>query len=224
MARAARFIGIDLTTTPARPTACVALDENLRLRWHGWMCEDDEILAAVQHQQPQAVAVDAPLSLPLGLCCLEQSCPCRPLSLKNGRMCERELSRRGIGCFYTTKRSLIRSMAYRGISLRRRMADAGLRVIEAYPYAAKVQLFGRGLPRKTTVRGMVSLRACIGHVMPRLTSHLAGFNHDMCDAVIAAYTAFLYGAGAAEAVGDGAEGVIWIPASGARSAPSASWR
>ena len=38
-----------------------------------------------------------------------------------------------------------------------------------------------------------------------------GFNHDLCDAAIAAYTAFLYAQGKTELCGDAEEGAICLP-------------
>lgn len=209
----AGFIGIDLTSSPSKPTACVALGDELHLDWFGFCCGDGCIVEAVEYHHPRLVAIDSPLSLPKGLCCLEESCPCQPLSSEKGRMCERELSRRGISCYYTTKRSIIKDMVYRAISLKEEMTVRGYRVIEVYPYATKVQLFGRHLPRKTTPAGIDFLRERIGGLMPHLVPHLQAFSHDLCDALLAAYTAYLHGAAKAENIGDPVEGVIVIPAS-----------
>ncbi|MBE0415645.1 MAG: DUF429 domain-containing protein [Dehalococcoidia bacterium] len=207
------FIGIDLTSAEKRPTACVALDEGLRLAWVDFLHSDGQIIEAIEPHQPRLVAIDAPLSLPKGLCCLEEGCPCQALSPSKGRICERELSRRRIPCYYTTKRSIIKNMVYRAISLKDEIAARGYEVVEVYPYAAKVQLFGRAIPSKSTPGGIAFLKELLGALMPHLISCLPRFNHDLCDALLAAYTAYLYSKGEIESIGDPEEGVIFIPAS-----------
>lgn len=210
MARAL-FIGIDLTSSPKRPTACVGLDDKLHLIFDDLLSSDADILESIASYRPRIVAIDAPLGLPKGLCCLEESCSCQPLAPAKGRACERELSRRGIACYYTTKKSIIKNMAYRAISLKREIVARGCEVIEVYPYATKVALFGRSIPSKWKPSGISFLRQRLAQLMPQLTAYLPRFNHDLCDALIAAYNAYLYARGEAEAVGDLEEGAICVP-------------
>jgi predicted nuclease with RNAse H fold len=212
MMERANFIGIDLTSFK-RSTACVALDEELCLAWFDLLSSDGQIIAAIESHHPRIVAIDAPLGLPNGLCCLEESCSCQPLSYAKGRVCERELSHRGIPCYYTTKKSIIKDMVYRAISLRERINARGYQVIEVYPYATKVQLFGRQIPPKTTPAGIIFLKKRLADVMPHLIPCLPKFNHDLYDALLAAYTAYLYIKGEVEIIGDPEESAIFIPAS-----------
>jgi len=205
------FIGIDLTSSPKRPTACVGLDDKLHLIFDDLISGDADILDSIASYRPRIVALDAPLGLPKGLCCLEESCSCQPLAPAKGRACERELSRRGIPSYYTTKRSIIKNMVYRAISLKREIDARGCEVIEVYPYATKVALFGRSIPSKSKPSGISFLRQRLAQLMPQLTAYLPRFNHDLCDALIAAYNAYLYARGEAEAVGDWEEGAICVP-------------
>jgi len=207
----APFIGIDLTSSPKRPTACAGLDDKLHLIFYDQISSDADILETIASYCPRIVAVDAPLGLPTGLCCLEESCSCRALLAGKGRICERELSRRGIPSYYTTKRSIIKNMVYRAISLKREIDARGCEVIEVYPYATKVILFGRPIPSKSKPAGVSFLRQQLAQLMPQLTAYLPRFNHDLCDALIAAYTAYLYARGEAAAVGDWEEGAICVP-------------
>ena len=207
----ALFIGIDLTSSPKRPTACVGLDDKLHLIFDDLVSGDADILESIASYRPRIVAIDAPLGLPKGLCCLEASCSCQPLAPAKGRACERELSRRGIPSYYTTKRSIIKNMVYRAISLKREIDARGCEVIEVYPYATKVALFGRSIPSKSKPSGISFLRQRLAQLMPQLTAYLPRFNHDLCDALIAAYNAYLYARGEAEAVGDLEEGAICVP-------------
>jgi predicted nuclease with RNAse H fold len=155
------------------------------------------------------VAIDAPLSLPRGLCCLEEACPCRAVALKAA---ERELFRQGISLYATTKRSIIKPMVYRAMALRRSLEESGYAVLEVYPYAAKVRFWGKGMPKKTTLAGREWLRERLDGLVLGLAEHCERLGHDQLDAVVAAYTAYLYGRGLAEGVGDRDEGLIWLPA------------
>lgn len=208
----ARFIGIDLTSSPQKPTACIGLDEELRLTWLDLLSSDADILEAIESHCPGTVAIDAPLGLPKGLCCLEESCPCHPLLPLKGRICERELSRRGIPCYYTTKKSIIKNMVYRAINLKNEINASGYQVIEVYPYATKVALFGPSTPSKSKPAGIAFLKERLAALMPQLIPHLPAFNHDLCDALLAAYTAYLHAKGEVEILGHPEEGAICIPA------------
>jgi predicted nuclease with RNAse H fold len=205
------FIGVDLTTSSKKETACAVLDADLRLQNRVLLGSDEEIVAFVEAHRPALVAIDAPLSLPLGLCCLEETCSCQPVSPRKGRQCERKLSALGIGCYYTTKRSIIKGMVYRAISLKAMLEKQGHNVIEIYPYASKVRLFG-SLPRKTTVAGRRSLQALLHRLIPSVPSSQEDLlSHDALDALLAAYTGFLYDCGRTEALGDPSEGLLHIP-------------
>jgi predicted nuclease with RNAse H fold len=211
------FVGLDLTTSPKRRTACAVLDAELRLQDRGLLGDDEEIAAFVEAHRPALVAIDAPLSLPLGLCCLEGTCSCQPLSSRKGRQCERELSALGIGCYYTTKRSIIKGMVCRGIGLKADLEGRGHTVIEIYPYASKVQLFGP-LPKKTTVAGRQALQKGLQRLIPSMPSPQEDLlSHDTLDALLAAYTGFLYHCGETEALGDPLEGLLHIPTSRSRT-------
>ena len=69
----AGFLGIDLTSVEAKPSACVGLDRELNLIY-AFPRQDSDILRVVSRYSLELVAIDAPLSLPEGLCCLEESC------------------------------------------------------------------------------------------------------------------------------------------------------
>lgn len=206
------FTGLDLTTSSKKKTTCAVLDAELRLQDRALLGSDEEIVAFVEAHRPALVAIDAPLSLPLGLCCLEETCPCQPVSPRKGRQCERELSALGIGCYYTTKRSIIKSMVCRGIGLKAELEKQGHPVIEIYPYASKVRLFGP-LPKKVSVAGRRALQALLQRLIPSVPSPQENLlSHDALDALLAAYTSFLYDCGGTEVLGDPSEGLLHIPA------------
>lgn len=207
-----KALGLDLTTSPYKKAAYAVLTKELELLATGFVAEDKEIIALAEELRPILVAIDAPLSLPLGLCCLEESCDCSPASPRKGRQCERELSALGIGCYYTTKRSIIKGMVYRAIALKERLEERGFKVIEVYPYASRKRLFGK-LPRKTTIAGRRTLQIKLRHLIPSLPAPKEQLlSHDMLDALLAAYTGILYLEGRTQALGDPVEGLLHLPA------------
>jgi predicted nuclease with RNAse H fold len=205
------ILGIDLTATEQRPSACAALDVAARVLDLRLCQTDNDLLALAEEYRPEVVAIDAPLSLPAGLDCLEETCPCRQTLPHKGRACEQALARLGIGCYFTTKRSLIKTMVYRGIALQVELVRRGLTVIEVYPFATRRRLFGR-LPGKATRAGREALWARLRPLLasgPALPEALP--SHDVLDALLAAYTGLLYAHHQAEALGDPTEGLLWLP-------------
>ena len=205
------FLGVDLASVEAKPSACVGLDSGLNFIYSGFSYQDLDILRVVSRHSVRLVAIDAPLSLPEGLCCLEEGCSCYPMAEVKGRRCERELARLGIPCYFTTKKSIIKAMVYRGVRLKAKLEAMGYEVIEVYPYASKVCLFGKNIPRKTKLAGLTFLRQRISLLLPSIAAYVDEFNHDLCDAAIAAYTAFLHWQGKTELVGEVEEGTICLP-------------
>jgi predicted nuclease with RNAse H fold len=208
------FFGIDLTSTEAKPSACLGLDSKSQLVYFGFLTENRDIVALLNLYSPQVIAIDAPLSLPLGLCCLEESCSCKPKFPRKNRQCDQELRRQGIPCYPTTKKTFIKDLIYRGIELKTRIGHElkqASQVIEVYPFASKVRLFGATMPRKTTEQGIIFLRDRLGNILPGLKPYLDMFDHNLCDAAVAAYTGLLYHQNRAEALGNSEEGLIIVP-------------
>jgi len=203
--------GIDLTSAETKPCACLGLDGEQRLIYLGFLNRNSDILEVASRYRFGLVAIDAPLSLPRGLCCLEESCSCRPEAEVKGRSSERALAKLGIPCYFTTKKSIIKAMVYRGIRLRTELESKGYEVIEVYPYASKVRLFGENIPKKTTPAGLTFLKRRINCLLSSLTPFIDGFNHDLCDAAITAYTAFLHSQSKTELCGEPGEGAIYLP-------------
>jgi predicted nuclease with RNAse H fold len=190
------------------------VDSKSQLVYLGFLTKDEDIVALLNFYSPLVIAIDAPLSLPLGLCCLEESCPCQPKSPRKNRQCDQELRRQGIPCYPTSKKTFVKDLIYRGIELKtsigREVQQAG-QVIEVYPFASRVRLFGKAVPRKTTRQGMYFFREKVGDILPGLKPYLDMLNHDLCDAAMAAYTAILHHKNRVEALGNSKEGQIFIP-------------
>jgi len=208
------FFGIDLASTETKPSACLGLDSKSELVYLGFLTENRDIIALLSFYSPQVIAIDAPLSLPLGLCCLEESCPCKPKFPRKNRQCDQELRQQGIPCYPTSKKTFVKDLIYRGIALKANIGHEVKRdsqIIEVYPFASKVRLFGKNMPRKTTKQGMSFLKDKVGDILPGLKSQLDMFDHDLSDAAIAAHTAFLYHQKRVVAFGNRKEGVIFVP-------------
>lgn len=204
------FLGIDLTTSERKASACAALDDGGRVVLLEAAQTDGDILALAARLRPSLVAIDSPLGFPDGMCCLEEGCGCASRWPFRGRLCERELAGRGIGLYFTTKRSIIKPMVYRAVRLAHDLSARGCQVVEVYPYASKVCLFGGPVPSKTTRQGLDFLRQRLNGLVPGLEAW-PGLGHDLCDALVAAYTALLHSRGLTEAVGMEAEGQIILP-------------
>ena len=84
-------------------------------------------------------------------------------------------------------------------------------MIEVYPYAGKVTMWGKRIPEKKSAQGLEYLKVHLTGIIPHLVHHKANLDHDLCDAVIAAYTAYLHYQGKTEPIGDPEEGIIYIP-------------
>jgi predicted nuclease with RNAse H fold len=197
----ATYLGVDLTSSEARPSGYAVLDEQARLLAVGLVASDEEILSLASRWRPRLVALDAPLSWPL-----------EPDG--KGRQCELLLAREGIGTFRTTGRTIIRALVERAIPLAATIRSQGFEVVEIYPYGSKVRLFGRPIPRKTAPEGRTWLRRRLETLVPGLSDHTGPLGHDELDAVVAAYTALLRDRGQAEDVGDPVEGRICLPVRG----------
>ena len=91
------------------------------------------------------------------------------------------------------------------------LESMGYVVIEVYPYASKVRLFGRNILKKATPAGLAFLRQRISQLLPNISPYVDGFSHHLCDAAIAAYIAYLHYQGKTELWGEPEEGVICLP-------------
>lgn len=199
-----RIIGLDLTSSEKKPSGLVCYD-GFSYSYH-LPREDTEILELCENAQ--IIAIDSPLKLPKGFCCLEESCNCH-LGKPTGRSCERELVKMGIPLYFTTKRSIIKNMIYRAMRLGKMLGEE--RVIEIYPYSIKVVLFGKPIPNKSTKEGLLVLKELISEVVNIPLGELIPLNHDLCDAILAAYTGTLFLKGKTQSIGDIEESSIIIP-------------
>lgn len=206
------IFGVDLRASPKRLSSVVALNGQSELSFLSTFGEDSDLFQMGETHQPSVIAIGAPLSLPAGLCCLETSCACETGSpQKKGRQSELELSRMGISCFFTNKRSIIRTLIYRGVELSHRLREHGYEVIEVYPHASKVILFGDKVPPKNSAGSLAYMKERLAPLVLGLDPHLKGLDRNSCDAVINAYTALLHSHQETDTLGAPEEGLLVLP-------------
>ncbi len=205
-------LGVDLRASRKKPSSIAVLDSRSHLAKLASFNEDSELIQLVNDIRPDLVAIGAPLNLPSGFCCLDQTCECHFTEPnRKGRLLELELAKRGISCFYTNKGSIIRELIYRGIRLSQTLRDAGHNVIEVYPHATKMLLFGDKVPPKNSA---VSISYMIGHLTPLVSGmeeHADDLDRNSCDAIINAYTGQLHAQSNTDILGDPEEGILVLP-------------
>jgi uncharacterized protein len=171
------------------------------------VCTDEEILAvaALAAASGGAVAVNAPLTLPLGRCCLDDDCRCRHQPGVRSRQLERDLRRMGVPILAT---AVIKILARRGLRLAAALRAAGCEPLEAYPVAT-LRLLGLPTAGKRTELGRRRIHAALQGLVPGL-DHPHASEHEL-DAVACALTAQLWLTGRAMTVGLPQEGLMVVP-------------
>jgi len=194
-----KFVGIDLAGSDKRPTGICLLEGNQAKVFV--LYTDEEILRAIQ-DDVSAVAIDAPLSLPKGRCCLRDDCECSGRA--HFRVCDLALRKMGVKFFPITLGPM-RKLTLRGIALKNKMEVKGLRVFETYPGAAQ-DLWG--IPRQKDLRG---LQQGLKHFNLRGNWLDRKVTADELDALTCALVAREELKGKAISIGDPEEGLMIIP-------------
>ncbi|QDV38231.1 DUF429 domain-containing protein [Tautonia plasticadhaerens] len=199
-------VGIDLAGVERRETGVAVLVDG-RLELLTSAGPDAEILALATLAGPGGtVAINSPLTRPLGRCCLEDDCPCRDDPGTRSRQLERELARMRVPALAT---ALLKVLARRGERIATAMRGAGIEPIEVYPYAT-LRLLGLPTAGKKTADGRRRIRRALKPLVPGLDRQHA--SEHRLDAIVCAYTAQLWREGRARAVGVPEEGLMIIPA------------
>lgn len=198
-------VGIDLAGVPHRETGVAVLrDGCLTLLTTAHV--DAEILALAALAGPHGtVAINAPLTRPLGRCCLDDDCPCRTDPGTRSRQLERELARLGVPALAT---ALIKVLARRGHAIATTLRAAGCEPLEVYPFAT-LRFLGLPWRGKRTPLGRRRIRHALKPLVPGL-SHPKATEHQL-DAVLCALTAHLWRQGMTSSVGLPEEGLMVIP-------------
>lgn len=175
--------------------------------------DDAEILAIVEQAGSTAtVAINAPLTLPRGRCCLDDDCPCRHDPGTRSRELERELLRLRVPILAM---ALIKVLARRGYTLNAALRARDVTPLEVYPFAT-LRLLGLPTAGKRTQLGRRRIHNALQPLVVGL-DHPDASEHQL-DAVVCALTAQLWRQGKTRSVGVADEGLMIIPQTGAIAA------
>ena len=198
-------VGIDLAGLEHRETG-IAVLRGGRLTLLTSANSDSEILSLAPIEEPNVtLAVNAPLTVPRGRCCLDDDCPCRHDPGTRSREIERTLLRMRVPILAT---ALIKVLARRGSTLALALRQAGCEPLEVYPYAT-LRLLGLPTQGKRTQLGRRRIHQALQPLVPGL-DHPEATEHQL-DAVVCALTADLWRQGLATTVGAEDEGLMVIP-------------
>jgi predicted nuclease with RNAse H fold len=198
-------VGIDLAGVPHRETGVAILREG-RLELLTSAGDDEEILELARRAgRWGTVAINAPLTHPLGRCCLDDDCPCRHDPGTRSRQLERDLARMGVPTLAT---GLINVLARRGARIAAALRAIGHEPLEVYPFAT-LRLLGLPAHGKKTLAGRRKINRALRPLVPGLR-HPRASEHQL-DAVVCALTALLWRRRKTCTVGLPEEGLMTIP-------------
>jgi predicted nuclease with RNAse H fold len=198
-------VGIDLAGVEYRETG-VAVIRDGRLELLTSAGADAEIHALAALAGPGGtVAINAPLTRPLGRCCLDDVCKCRHDPGTRSRQLERELARMRIPTLAT---ALLKVLARRGERLATALRGLGIEPLEVDPFAT-LRLLGLPWQGKRTPAGRRRIYRALRPLVPGLR-HPRASEHQL-DAVVCALTALLWRRRLTRTVGIPEEGLMTIP-------------
>ena len=159
---------------------------------------DRLLIQWIDARRPRVIAIDAPLTLPHSILCVDPSCT--RCELGSAEYLARDVDHHAGGM----PTAMLAAIAFRGIYLARKLRERGYEVIETYPAAAYRAMGATG---KTYEERAALLTALIGAFGWTIT--------DEVDAVCSAIVAGDYAAGAHEGVVRRDDGEIWVTRPGA---------
>jgi uncharacterized protein len=182
------IVGIDLAGKMENPTGiCVLKGYGLGLKT---LYSNEEILKEVERINSSLIAIDAPLSLPKGRCCLEKDCKCAVIG--HVRQAERDIQSYGRVLPLTFRG--MKMLTLRGISLASELRKK-YEVIETHPRTSQKIL---GFKDQT-------------HDLNQFFKFPDDATQHELDATLAALTGLLYLKNCYMEFGDPEEGTIIIP-------------
>ena len=87
----------------------------------------------------------------------------------------------------------------------------GFEVVESYPHATKMILFGDKVPPKNSAASLVFLKERLSPLISGLDGHRNSMDRNGCDAVLNAYTGLLHTQEATDVLGDEEAGTLVLP-------------
>lgn len=190
-----KILGIDLAGSDKRRTGICILNEKLESRCFS-VLKDIEIFDIIEKEKPDLIAIDAPLSLPIGR---------KSIDIKSNihfRKCDIDLWKYKIKFFPITLGPM-RKLTKRGIKLKEKLKKK-YRIIEVYPGATQDIL---KIPRKQY--GLKKLKNNLKKLGIKILNKNP--NGDELDAITCAYTGFLFLKNKTISLGNKKEGELIIP-------------
>jgi hypothetical protein len=183
------YVGIDLARGKS---GFAVLDKDLNLLFLGKIA-DKEIISRTDALSEALVAIDAPLSMP-----------------KKGywRECDKKLHQMGIACLPPGGKKFVK-LTLKGMSISKLLSK--FKCIEVYPYATRVKLNIGIREKKKMVKGRKKIKYDLLRLIKDPKKILSKIpSHDELDAIISAYTAYLFDKGETIAL-KGEDGCIYVP-------------
>lgn len=122
-----KIMRIDLAGKPENPTGICFLNSNKPI--FITVFEDQDILDVISKLNPYLIVIDAPLSYPVGRCCLSNKCSC---SKVGGHFRKAEIEMRKFGCTLPLTFCGMLMLTERGIKLAHNLKEK-YNVIESHP-------------------------------------------------------------------------------------------
>jgi uncharacterized protein YprB with RNaseH-like and TPR domain/predicted nuclease with RNAse H fold len=194
-------VGIDLRASELRPTGWSILEGDFA--YTRLLKTDEQIISETVRYDPDIISIDSPLGIPVGRCCMEDSCLCRAKGIL--RECERILWKRGVKVFPCLLPSM-QKLTERGIRLAEEFRRRGYVVIESYPGAAQDIM---RIPRKRS--SLAELAQGLANFGIRGRFVFEPCTHDELDAITSAVVGHFFLAGAYEGLGDKREEQLIVP-------------
>ena len=205
-------MGVDLRSSSKNPSAVSVLNCGTEVTELEKADTDDDLLMMAERFSTGFHRDWSAAGAARRQCCLETACDCAPINPhRKGRQSELELAQMHISCFPTSKKSIIRALIYRSIRLAGQLRDLGFEVIEVYPHATKVILFGDTVPPKNSARSLVFMKERLPNLVRNLEPRLDSLNPNACDAIINGYTALLHRRNETDRLGNQQEGFLILP-------------
>lgn len=202
------ILGIDLAAKCENPTGFAAIDK--KTIYLGTVFSDSDLIELIEIHQPKYVAIDAPLSLPSGRCCLEKECECS--SHGHFRSSDKQMRQYG-GVLPLTFRGM-KQLTFRGMKLRKHLEKKypEIKIIETHPRTSQ-KLLGFDKNKRNVFDGLrqfFQLRKVIKNDKIDLKSAQELTQHEI-DGALAAISAIYYATGKFQELGDVEEGTIIVP-------------
>lgn len=196
-----KIMGIDLSAKTENDTGITIIHHNKL--FFKTVFSDEEILTEIINEGPVVVAIDAPLSLPKGRCCLEKECKC---SIR-GHFRHSDKKMRKFGGVLPLTFYGMKLLTHRGIQLKKSIKtvmgnNLKLKIIETHPRTSG-KIMGLGQDKQTTFNALNNF-FLVNKKADELT------NHEI-DSALAALTGVYYIFEKFKELGDPSEGTIIIP-------------